>query len=400
MSVSQALGNAFGPDSILLHPAFLLPSALIVVIAAYAFYSPALNAKKAAVHEPSWKSLEKCPDPDPYVGFDLEYLKTAKTRDHIYVNKTIRYPYFQTMAHQPMEINHWIEIDKDYLRDVNMKRAVIEEHKEKTLNSLPENDDGAAELLETLVDYLPKRYPLLFEPLQGGGIWNKITDEKFPDIDKLEGVPALMVVSRLVQDDFLMGKERADGHVYFTGGVVAHPGFYDFSKRINKSLFDIHEGVPQFNEKMLKSVERTLKRFLPHQPFERSSWEMVDDYNLYHHHIADLKDGETLHESLAPKDYLFRTDHQTFRKLPRSQAMIFGVHPILRRLEEFADTPMIPALLATVHEKSQEDLMRYKLAHMYQDKMLPYLRELNQSQIDRGLISGEEPVADFRDFKR
>ena len=97
-----------------------------------------------------------------------------------------------------------------------------------------------------------------------------------------------------------MGKERADGQVYFTGGIVAHPGalllphfpsaplltfpagFYDFGEKINRSLFDVHVDVPQFNEKMLKSVERTLKRFEPHQPFERSSWEMVDDYNLYH----------------------------------------------------------------------------------------------------------------------
>lgn len=55
-----------------------------------------------------------------------------------------------------------------------------------------------------------------------------------------------------------------------------------FGARINKSLFDIHVGVPQFNEKMLLSVERTLERFQPNQPFERSSWEMVDDYNMYH----------------------------------------------------------------------------------------------------------------------
>lgn len=26
----------------------------------------------------------------------------------------MRFPYFQTMAHQPMHINDWIEIDSDY----------------------------------------------------------------------------------------------------------------------------------------------------------------------------------------------------------------------------------------------------------------------------------------------
>ncbi|KAL8290009.1 hypothetical protein RQP46_002948 [Phenoliferia psychrophenolica] len=392
MSLSQAL-QAFDRDSVLLHPV-LVSAALIAVIAAWALHSSRRPSVKASPSAAVATTLPKLPDPEPYVGFDL---KTATTRNHVYVNKCIRYPYFQTMAHQPMEINNWIEIDKDYLRDVNMKKAVIAEHKERVLNSLPENDDAAGELLETLVDYLPKRYPMLFETLPGG-IWNKVTDEKWPNVDKLQGVEALKVASTLVQDDFLMGKERADGHVYFTGGIVAHPGFYDFGAKINKSLFDIHTVVPQFNEKMLKSVERTLKRFEAHQPFERSSWEMVDDYNLYHHHIAGLKEGETLPAWLEPKDYLFRTDHQTFRKLPRSRGIIFGVHPILKRLEEFADSPMVPALLATVHEKSDEDLMKYKLAPMYQDKMLPYLKQLHQSQIDRGLIVGDELVEDFRDL--
>lgn len=29
------------------------------------------------------------------------------------------------------------------------------------------------------------------------------------------------------------------------------------------------------------SVERTLKRFKEHEPFERTSWSMVDDRNLF-----------------------------------------------------------------------------------------------------------------------
>lgn len=32
------------------------------------------------------------------------------------------------------------------------------------------------------------------------------------------------MTGRLVQDDFLMARERDDGHVYFVGGLVAFPG--------------------------------------------------------------------------------------------------------------------------------------------------------------------------------
>lgn len=38
------------------------------------------------------------------------------------------------------------------------------------------------------------------------------------------------------------------------------------------TLEQAHEPVPHFNEKLLKSVERTLKRFEPNEPFERTSW--------------------------------------------------------------------------------------------------------------------------------
>lgn len=46
-------------------------------------------------------------------------------------------------------------------------------------------------------------------------------------------------------------------------------------------MLQVHRGVPYFNEKMLKSVERHLKRFQPNEPFERTSWTVVDDRNLF-----------------------------------------------------------------------------------------------------------------------
>ena len=34
---------------------------------------------------------------------------------------------------------------------------------------------------------------------------------------------------RLVKDDFLMGRERADGKVYLVGGVIVFPGPFPLS---------------------------------------------------------------------------------------------------------------------------------------------------------------------------
>lgn len=360
-----------------------------------------VSSRKAAgdsTEEATGKQLNekthRLPDPEPLNDLDL---KTAQIRNHIYANKTLRHPYFQTMAHQPMNINHWIEIDKDIGWYIDEKTRVIKEQGKTVVDSLPENDDACAELLEILVDYLPKRYPTLFEHIGVNGIWNKITGERFHDLTGKSGVDALVVISRLVQDDFLMGREREDGHVYFVGGLVAFPGFYLLSNYIDKPLEEIHRHIPYFNEKILKSVERTLKRFGPHEPFERTSWGVVDDRNLFCHKMIA---AQALSNGLRPEDLWLRMDHQTFRKLPRSGGIAFGVHVVLKRLEDLAESPVVPALLAKIHLEADKELMHHKFDGIYRDRMMPYLQELTKRQLEQGLITEEDldRVQDFRDL--
>ncbi|KAI0326339.1 hypothetical protein GY45DRAFT_1329059 [Cubamyces sp. BRFM 1775] len=353
------------------------------------------NQAAGTIRPGKGKSIEETscvlPDPDPLTEFDLE---TATARNFIYANKTMRYPYHQTMAHQPMHINHWIEIDKEYKWYLDEKARVIKEHGKKVVDSLPENDEACGELLELLADYLPKRYPTLFKQHAPGSITNLVTGDRFDDVDQCKGTGALTIISRLVQDDFLMARERPDGKVYLVGGLIVFPGTYLLSETIDKPLGVLHAPVPDFNQKLLMSVERTLKRFKPNEPFERSSWNIMDDRNLFWHNIASgLPDKD-----LRPQDLWLRIDHQTFRKLPRTNAIIFGVRPIMRRIEDLADSPLVPSLMEKVHTESAEHLLLYKGIAKYGDLLLPYLRELTKSQIERGLISSEDDVRSFREF--
>ncbi|KAI8978285.1 hypothetical protein BD414DRAFT_580100 [Trametes punicea] len=333
------------------------------------------------------------PDPEPLTDFDLE---TATARNFLYANKTMRYPYYQTMAHQPMHVNHWIEIDKEYKWYLNEKARVIREQGKVVIDSLPENDEACAELLELLADYLPKRYPTLFKREGADSVTNLVTGERFDAVSEKKGTDALLVVSRLVQDDFLMARERPDGKIYLVGGLIAFPGSYLLSETINRPLEVLHAPVPDFNEKLLVSVERTLKRFKPDQPFERSSWNIMDDRNLFWHNIASgMPDKD-----LRPEDLWLRIDHQTFRKLPHTNAIIFGVRPIMRRVEDLADSPLIPSLMEKVHTESAEHLLKYKGIAKYGDLLLPYLRELVKRQIQRGLISPDDDARWFREYLR
>ena len=56
----------------------------------------------------------------------------------------------------------WIEVDKDYEWYIKEKLRVVEEEGKRAVDSLPENDEAAGELLDLVVDYLPKVYSKLY----------------------------------------------------------------------------------------------------------------------------------------------------------------------------------------------------------------------------------------------
>lgn len=346
------------------------------------------------------------PLPEPLTSFSLE---TARTRDYIYVNKTLRYPYYQTMAHQPLHPNNWIELSASYQWYLAEKKKVIAEQGKKVIDSLPENDAACGELLELVVEHLTARYPTLFDRLletrQDGketdGIYSHVTGERYQWVKGCppEGVEGLKIISRLTENDFLMAREREDGHVYFVGGLVAFPGFYLLSEKIGKSMHDVHIPVPQFNQKLLVSVERTLKRMDPNAPFERSSWEIVDDNNLFFHNIAALPEGGKC--TVDPGDLYLRIDRQAFRKLPRSKVITFAVHPLIKKMRDIReDSPLVPALLSKIHDEASKDLMDYKVAPAYYAELKPWLVEATKEQIARGLLTGDEEPQNFRDVPR
>jgi hypothetical protein len=82
---------------------------------------------------------------------------------------------------------------------------------------------------------------------------------------------------------------------------------------------------------------------------------------MFRHAIADLGPNEPCDPRIAPEDLWLRLDTQTFRKLPRTGGIVFGVHPVMARLGDFADAPLLPALIERVHREADPVLMKVRL---------------------------------------
>ena len=130
-----------------------------------------------------------------------------------------------------MHWDDWIELDNEYLQYHSLKAARIAERGQKCCKTAPEAWDAAVELLEELCEYLPERYPSLYQRLEGwrNGVVNLATGETI-DIKTRLGIDRedpMQVCARLVQDDLAIMIEVCGSisahHLLPKSLVLSHP---------------------------------------------------------------------------------------------------------------------------------------------------------------------------------
>lgn len=181
------------------------------------------------------------PSPPPYPNWDLQTTKPLPYRPFRHGPK-----YNITLGLRTMNWDEWIELDNEYPRFHADKARRIRERGDKCCKTEddPRVFDGAVELLEELADYLPQRYPGLFEATEFG-IRNLYSGEMFDvrkevlTVDGRKENP-MMLAARLVQDDLAIMFEREDGAYYLSAGAILLAGFWRLEDKFGMALSEIH----------------------------------------------------------------------------------------------------------------------------------------------------------------
>ena len=114
--------------------------------------------------------------------------------------------------------------------------------------------------------YLPTRYPRMFQLRPSAGekqasLHSLVTDEIFSLSPEQNPLDILRIMGGLVEDDllFLMPSDDGDGFT-LRGFVTCFPNGFNTSKKLGLKLRDIHKPVPQYKEKLEKSMDRFFQR--------------------------------------------------------------------------------------------------------------------------------------------
>lgn len=247
------------------------------------------------------------------------------------------------IATKPLDPSDWLDPDADMAAQLAEKARLHQTHFSEIFAELPESRPAQAELLSLLVNYLPERFPHLWQK-RDNGLFVVPTGEM---VD-LTGIP-LLQAAKLVQDDLLV-LSRTELGWRLVAANLSFPSSWVLSEKIGKVLDAIHAPVPGFGPETRPAqlMARMFDSLRPETPMIRWNWSLYGDRRLFHPDISG-PDVSRFGTGKRADPVHLRIERQTLRKLPGSGAIVFTIRISLVDLDSFAVLPGAKSLAETLH---------------------------------------------------
>lgn len=286
--------------------------------------------------------------------------------------------YRMAMGLQALKPDDWIETGADRPVQLAERRRLLREQRADVFAVLPEAEAACSELLARLADFLPGRFPGLYER-QGGEVRCRDDGSVFR-LDPPEDHP-LALAGSLVQEDFCLMQSdpppdsgRDAGAYRLTAAALCFPGRWRLADKIGRPMLAIHAPVPGYAEKLGRPVDRFLSILKPEKPVWRVNWSLTEDPALFQPvgHGKEAEDPAITPETVGEQVFL-RCERQTLLRLPESGAVVFGIRTHQHPLSSLAALPEAAANLAGVLRSAPPELARYKSLPVFAAAACTYL---------------------------
>ena len=261
----------------------------------------------------------------------------------------------------PLDAADWITAPDGIADELAYRDHLIETQRVDVLGHLADGVPPAAELLDVLVSHLS---------MKSG--WRVAENE----IVRPDGVEVqidrsdpLEVIGRLVSEDFCILQKRQDGQEYIlVAAALCFPAVWALTDKIGLPLSAIHSPVPHYDLNVAKRVNRIFDGIRADQLLLRYNWS-ITPYSELHATPARLACATP-----APDGPFLRVERQTFRRLPQTGAVAFGIATTLNPIASLPRAD-VATLLRTFDAQSQ-NVSDYKLAPDHQSNMRHQLADL------------------------
>lgn len=258
----------------------------------------------------------------------------------------------------PLDPSTWIETDAHFAEQMAYRDRLIAERRDVVFAETETSEPAQTELLELLCAHLATRddFSMSDQDVQRpDGIKVALVDE-----------PPVLTVGRLVQEDFCILEKGEDEYV-LTSAILCFPSRWSLAEKIGHPLTTIHGPVPEYTDDLAKRVNRVFEGVKVDLPLWRANWTIHDHAEL-HQPSGDWRKeegGDTLY---------MRVERQTFVRLPKSQAVVFGIRTFIDPLDQLTREQVLPLLdFVSAHTPDEID---YRGGDALHDKVVKQLKEM------------------------
>lgn len=226
--------------------------------------------------------------------------------------------------HQRMGVRR--TIDDDWLRsdelrqgELDLKRRLINDAPTEVYAALPGSERATAETAELVAKWRLRH---------GLG-------------DVARAVPEFVGEALQIQEDLCLMERDPGGRWLFTAGVVCFPTQWRLTDKIGLELDAIHGPVEHYADDLAPQMTRFFDRLQPNRIIVRRNWGFSPDPHLF------LPDRISLHEpdGFEPSLMWLRSERQTLRRLPGSDAVLFTIKVQMASLDDVAYHPALARLM-------------------------------------------------------
>ena len=124
-----------------------------------------------------------------------------------------------------------------------------------------------------------------------------------------------------VAEDLCLMVEH-DGRYRLDAAVVCFPSYWRLAEKMGRTAAAIHTPVPHYADDLADRVDTFLRRLRPERPVWRRNWDLHDNPDLF---APIVPPPVVLDVDDVATGVWLRSEHQTLRRLPRSQAILFTI---------------------------------------------------------------------------
>ncbi len=266
----------------------------------------------------------------------------------------------------------WFEFDDRYAQEMAEKQRLMSTIRGEVFAAMAESDAARTEALELVTAALTSHHPDWFA-LDGKLLANHLTGERWD----VRLVDPLELAGRLVQEDLCIVQNRREGPM-FTAASLCFPSRWRMLEKIGKPLAAVHGPVPLYADRLSGPVDRFMRHLKPGHIASRLNWSVLDDPALFQPGGKWRVEASTeiTMENAGSRVFL-RVERQTLRRLPVTDAVLFGIRVHVYAIEQVIDRPERAVELASAINALPGDIQHYKSLLPFREALLGWLKGPN-----------------------